>query len=373
MYKYLIIALFSIFVVACGKSGDKRAQLEKLRKQKDQVSEQIKSLEKELAVEGVKDQTEKKFFDVSATEVKTQPFSHYVEIQGKLDGDDNVGVFVQTQGGIVKNIYAKEGDAVKKGQVLAQLDDMFYQQTLQEVQTLLQLQTDLYDKQKTLWDQKIGSEVQYISAKANKEATEKRIATLKSQMELCKIVSPIDGTVEEVGIKIGQMAIGALPSFRVVNFAKIKVTADIAESYSANVKKGDEVLLSFPDLKSEISANIDFTSRFINPINRTFNVQIRFVPSGQEFRANMITVVKIRNYYAPKALVVPINVVQNDSKGAYVYVAETTGTDFTAKKYYVKKGEEYDGNIEIKEGIKEGDKVITSGYQTIEEGQFVKF
>jgi membrane fusion protein, multidrug efflux system len=232
--------------------------------------------------------------------------------------------------------------------------------------------TSLYDKQKSLWDQKIGSEVQYLSAKNNKEALENRIATIKDQIETMKIKSPINGSVEEVTIRVGQAVSPGLTFFRIVNFSKVKVVADVSENYSALIKNGDEVILYFPDIEHEISANIDFTSKYISPINRTFAVQIYFNPDKYEYRANMIAVIKIRNYYSPKALTVPVNIIQNDVKGKYVYSVESIDGKMVAKRKDIKEGEEYSGMVEITDGLKAGDKIITTGYQNLEEGTLIK-
>jgi membrane fusion protein (multidrug efflux system) len=366
----ILILLFSILILSCGK-GDKIAQLNKLKKDHDKLTEQIKSLELELTKEGNKGVTSERIINVLATELKEMPFSHYVEVQGKLDGDENVAVSAQTIG-IVKNVYAKEGDYVKKGQILAQVDDAVAIQTLQEMESQLGFIVSLYDKQKSLWDQKIGSEVQYLSAKNNKEAMENRISTLKNQIETMKLKSPIDGSIEEVTIRVGQAVSPGFTFFRIVNFTRVKVVADVSENYSALIKLGDEVILYFPDIDHSVKANIDFTSKYISPINRTFAIQIRFNPDKYEYRANMIAVIKIRNHYSAKAISVPVNVIQNDMAGKYIFVVENIEGKMVAKKRTIKEGEEYSGMVEIIDGLKAGDKIITTGYQNLEDGTLIK-
>jgi len=369
MYKYLIIAVLSLMMLSCKK--DKKTQLDNLRKQHDQISEQIKLLEKDIQKENPNQKTEKREVNVSVKEVVPAEFSHFLEVQGKLDGDENVGVTAQSIG-VIRSILVKEGDIVRKGQVMAIIDDAVLQQTLKEMQSQLEFVNTLYEKQKSLWEQKIGSEVQYLSAKNNKEAIENRIATLKDQMDMYKIKSPIEGSVEEVGIKIGQAVSPGFAFFRVVNFSKIKVVADVSENYSAHIKKGDLVSLYFPDIDHEVSANIDFTSKYINPVNRTFLAQVRFTPDNFEYRANMITVVRIRNYHSLNALVVPVNIIQSDPNGKYIYVAEKENDKMVARKRIVKTGEESGGLMEIVEGLKPNDKVVTTGFQNLEDGVLLK-
>lgn len=368
MKKITLIAGIILTLIAC--NTDKKAKLEKLKKQQDQISEQIKALEKELNTSGVNTSNEKIKL-VTIGEIKTQPFNHYIEVQGKLDGDENVTV--TSKGiGVVNAIYVKEGDVVKKGQILASLDAQIYYQTLEELKTQLEFATNLYNKQKSLWDQKIGSEVQYLTAKNNKESLENKLKTLKEQINMMKITSPINGTVEEMPIKIGQSMAPGIAAFRVVNFSKVKIMAEVAESFSSKVSKGDSVLISFPDINLEIKDKIDFASKYINPVNRTFTIEIRFSPDKTPIRANMVTVIKIADYSSPNAIIIPVNLVQSDNTGSYVYIAETFSGKMVAKKRIVKQGMTYNGIVEITDGLKAGDKIITTGYQDIEDGQTIK-
>ncbi|MFA6924295.1 MAG: efflux RND transporter periplasmic adaptor subunit [Bacteroidales bacterium] len=319
-----------------------------------------------------KEQTLKKSKEVSISEIKTREFSHYIEVQGKVDGEDNVGVFAKTIG-VVTNIFVNAGDEVKKGQILAQIDDQFVKQSIKEIQTQIDFTTDLYNKQKNLWEQKIGSEVQYLSAKTNKEAMENRKASALEQLDMFKIISPIDGTIEDIPIKVGQSVAPGLPIFRVINFSKIKVVADVAEVFTAKIKKGNDVLIYFPDLNQEMPAQLTFSSKYINPTNRTFAIEIRLQPSEIEYRANMIAIIKIKDYTSANAFALPVNIVQSDAKDKYVFVAENVNGKNIAKKQLVKTGQSYNGIIEITNGLKPGDKVITTGYQDLDDGQEIKY
>lgn len=371
MKKSLLILGLLVFVLACKNNGDKQSQLDKLRKDKESIDTQIKKLEDEIAKESGATKSEK-LANVALTDVKLGDFKHFVEVQGKVDGEDNVAVNAQTMG-IIKKINVKEGDVVSAGQTLAEIDASVLKQSIEEVKLQLNFATTMYNKQKALWDQKIGSEVQYLSAKNNKESLENRIKTLLEQVDMSKIVSPINGSVEEISLKVGQSAAPGFPLFRVVNFSKIKVLADVAEAYSSKIRKGDEVFIRFPDVNKEISSNVSFTSKYISPNNRTFMVEIRLAPGDIEYRANMIAVVKINDYSAKNVITVPINVIQTDVNNAkFLFIGQTAGNKTIAKKVTVKTGQTYNGIVEILDGLKEGDKLISVGYQDVEDGQALK-
>ena len=371
MKKYLIIISIVLLAVACNKS-DKKTQLDKLKVQRDKITEQITALQLEIAKDKG-DTNDLKIPIVGVDEVKIQEFNHFIEVQGKIDGEDNVAVAPRMAGTVTK-VFVKEGDLVKAGQMLAQIDDAVLRQSIDEVQTQLSFTTTLYNKQKTLWDKKIGSEVQYLSAKNNKEAMEKKMKTINEQLEMSRITAPISGSIEEVLVKVGQMAApGVVPAFRLVNFATVKVTADVAEAYSPRVKKGDKVYIRFPDYNNEIESNITFTSKYINPTNRTFIVESRLKPGGKiEFRANMIAVVKINDYKEINAVVLPVSVIQKDASGEFVYIQDTDGKNLVAKKRVVKSGQNYNGLAEVTDGLKPGDKVIVTGFQNLDDGQIIK-
>lgn len=367
--KILNISLFLsflIFLAACSSTSDKKAELNKLKKQHDQIADQIKKLESELKVN---DSTSTKLTDVMVTDVQPSEFNHYIEVQGKVDGQDNIAVAPQMPG-VVTAIYVKEGDAVRRGQILAQLDDNVIQQQIAGVNQQLDFANSLFVKQKSLWDQKIGSEVQYLTAKNNKESLEKNLATLHQQVEMYKIKAPIYGTIEEVGIKLGQMAsAGVTPVFRVVNFSSVKIMADIAEVYAPKVKIGNDVLVFFPDFNQELKSKIVFSSKYINPSNRSFQIEIHLGASKVEYRANMIAVVKINDYQNKKAMVLPVNLVKDSQDGKYVFVAREEAGKTIAHKQKVVLGQTYNGLAEITSGLQAGDKVISTGFNSLLEGQ----
>jgi len=370
MKKLIIILGIIISIVAC-KSGDKKSQLDKLIKERDALTEQINKLQKEY--DEANPDTTTKIELVEISEIKNQEFNHYVEVQGKVDGEDNIYV-APKMSGVITSVFVKEGDAVKKGQLLAQIDDAIIRQSIDELQNQQVFASNLYNKQKSLWEKKIGSEVQYLTAKNNKESLDKKMNTLKEQLEMCKITAPITGTIEEVGVKVGQIATPApnMPAFRMVNFSKVKVIAEVAEAYSSKVRKGDNVIINFPDFNEEIITTISFSSKFINPTNRTFTIESRLNSGKMEFRANMIALVKINDYKKKDAVVIPVNIIQKDASGEFVFIAVDKANLKIAQKVMIKSGQNYNGNVEIIEGLKAGDKIIITGYQNLEDGETIK-
>lgn len=366
MKKIMIMFIAATLLVSCS-SGDKKAKLEKLKKQKSEIELQIKKLEAEL--QGA-DSSKKNSSMVTVSELAPADFKHYIELQGRVDGEENV-IATSKGAGVITAIFVKEGQAVKKGQVLAELDIQVLKQTMAELRTQLDFATNMYNKQKALWDQKIGSEVQYLSAKNQKESLENKIATFSDQIDLMRIKSPINGTIEEIPIKVGQSIAPGMIAFRVVNFSKVKVLVDVSETYASKVRLGDNALVSFPDLNQEMEAKVSFASRFINPTNRSFQVEIRLNPGKMEFRANMIAVVKINDYVAKDAVVVPVNVVQKGMADDYILVAVAKGKEMKAEKRKVTLGQTYGGIAEVKSGLKHGDKILITGFQNVNDGDII--
>jgi len=368
-----IIVIISLFIIAigCKNNDNKLSELQELLKERDEINKKIEKIQSEIKASNL--DSNQKITLVEINQVKKQEFNHFIEVQGKVDGEDNIYV-APKMSGIISAIYVKEGDAVKKGQILAQIDDAITRQSIEELNTQLNFANNLYIKQKNLWDKKIGSEVQYLTAKNNKEALEKKLATLNEQLTMAKIIAPINGTIEEVGVKIGQLATPApnTPAFRMVNFSKIKVTAEVAEAYSPKVRNGDKVFIKLPDFNEEIESTISFASRYINPTNRTFTIESRLNPGKIEFRANMIALLKINDYKNREAIVIPVNLIQKDAKGTYVFVAENKDGKLKSAKRYVKTGMNYNGNTELIDGLKEGDNIITTSIQNLDEGEHIK-
>jgi membrane fusion protein, multidrug efflux system len=364
----LIILMLAVFVASCGKT-DKKAELDKLKKQHDELSAKIKTLENELQLSDTTANV--KLTSVAVTEAKPAAYNHYIEVQGKVDGEDNIAVSAQMSGSVT-NVFVKEGDNVRAGQILAQIDNSVMQQQIASTKQQLDFATSMYDKQKALWDKKIGSEVQYLTAKNTKENLEKALATLNDQLDMTRIKSPINGTVEEVNLRVGQLAAPGQPAVRVVNFSSVKVVADIAEAYAPKIKPGSKVIVYFPDFNTEVESQLRFTSKYINPINRTFQSEVRLGKSNVDYRANMIAVLRIIDYQNPKAFTVPVTLIRESQGGNYIYVAREEGGKIVARRLPVTIGSTYNGLAEITQGLTEGDKVITTGYNSLIEGELIR-
>ena len=364
------IVLFLMF--SC--SGNKQAQLSKLKQQQIEITDKIKNLEGALSTEKKDTLNPEKFKFVGLKAVSSNVFDHFIRVQGKLDGDQNAAVFAEAPG-TVSSKFADVGQKVVKGQVLAQIDDQQYRSQMQGLETQYKFATDLYDKQKRLWDQKIGSEVQYLQSKTNKESLEKQISSLKQQVDKFKIKSPIDGTIEECNIKVGGVVSPdpRLAAYRVLAFKNLKVSAEVSEAYSAKVQVGDKLIVLFPDINKQYSTKVDFVSKYINPTNRTFIIETKLLDGISDLKANMIAIIQINDYHSESAIQVPMNVIQTDLEGSYVYVVRSKAKYNAAFKQPVILGISYNGVAEVLNGLAIGDKVISVGYQELVDGEYVRF
>jgi RND family efflux transporter MFP subunit len=367
MKKLLLLLPVLIFLVTCS-SPDKKTQLEKLKKEHARISEEITILEKELNPAG-----NEPVIMVNIDTIVRGLFEHYIEVQGRIDGNENIGVSPRSPG-VVSKILVKEGDFVRKGQVLAELDADVLKRNLKDLETQLAYVTDLYDKQKSLWDQGIGSEKQFLDAKNGKESLQNKVDAMKEQINMSNITAPIEGTVEDIPIKVGQMAAVGIPAFRVINFSKAKAVADVGEAYSAKIKTGDQVKVFLPDFNEEMVEKVTFASKFINPTNRTFVVEVELPHAANNFRANMIAVIRIKDYSNPSAIAIPQNYIQSSkNEGLFLFIEKEENGKKVARKAYIETGITYNGLTEITNGLKEGDKIITAGYKDLYEGQIIDY
>jgi len=370
MKNFVLFSTFVVLLAACAPT-DKKAALDKLKAEREELNDQIAKLQAEIDPTG---EANEKAASVKVTDAKECVFDHYIEVQGVVDGDQNIAVSPQTAG-IITAVYVKEGSVVKKGQVLAELDAQVLKQSLVEVNTQLALAKTIFDKQSALWEKKIGSEVQYLQAKNTKESLEQRVATINEQIQMAKIISPISGTVESVPLRVGQMASPGMPTsaIRVINMGVAKISAEVAETYATRIKNGADAIVSFPDLGKDIDCKLNFTSRFIDPTNRTFKVESRISSKDVELRANMIAYIRIKDYTNEKAFCLPVNYVQSNQDGKFVFVAKQNGDEWVAERRSVKTGMDYNGVTEVLEGLAAGDKIIITGFQELNPGEKVVF
>jgi len=361
MKKLLYIPVI-LFLAACSnKPKDKKAELADLQKQQAEINSKITALQAQM---GNQDST--KATDVSSIIVKLGQFTNYVQIQGKIDAQDNVTAYPQAPANITE-IYVKVGDHVSKGQCLAQLDNSVLVQNIAQAQAQATLMETLFQRQKNLWDQKIGTEVQFLQAQTNMQAAQRQVSSLRQQSALYRITSPINGTVDQMDLKIGQAAQPGQAGIRVVNADNLKVKADVPESYSGSVNSGDTVKVVVPDANDSLTTRITFAAKVIDPLSRSFGVEIK-LPSRKDLRPNMTAVIKIADYSKHNALAIPVNSIQKSEQGDYVFV----NVNGVAKRKNIKEGATSSGLTEITSGLSPGDELITLGASDIEDGDKVR-
>ncbi len=371
LYSRLSSLAVVLILSACSATtpeNDKQLRLEKLKGEQASLAKEIKTLEDEIAKTNP-EAVAVKSKEIVIAELAPRSFNHYVQTQGSVEAEDNIMLSAQSMG-VVDNIYVREGQQVSKGQTLVQLDNAVIEHSIDAMKSQLDLAGVIYDRQKNLWEQKIGTEVQYLQAKANKENLEKQLSSLQEQSKMARITSPINGTVDEVIAKVGENLAPGMPAMRVINSSNLKLKANVSEAYVTDIKSGNKVLVNIPELKKELTAYVSFVGKNIDPLSRTFAVEIK-LPSLPDLRPNMTGIVKVIFHNEPSTIVVPVNIVQDINKEKIVFVAELDGKQMVARKKVVTVDAVYDNLAQV-QGLKAGDKVITSGYQGLNDGQAVK-
>jgi len=353
---------------AASSSDDKKAQLEKLKTDQANIAKQIKKLEDEIAKENPGERVIKAK-EVMTKTITPRPFNHYVQTQGTIESEENVQVSAKSPG-IVTQVFVREGEQVSKGQTLAQIDNSLITRGIDELKASLELANTVYNRQKNLWDQKIGTEVQFLQAKNNKESLERRLASLNEQNDMTRIKSPINGVVDEVQVKAGQNIAPGMPAVRVVNNADLRLNANVSEAYVSKIKKGDKVIVTLPDLNKDIEAKVTFVGRNINQLSRTFAMEAD-LPSSPDLRPNMTAIIKVVYESYPSAITVPVNVVQDINGEKVIYVAETKGNQTIARKRVVEVQGVFDDLAQVK-GVQGGEEIISTGFQGLTDGQNIK-
>ena len=309
------------------------------------------------------DSTKKKVTAVSVMEVQPQDFIGYVEVQSQIASDENVNATAQAPG-VIKSINVHVGQRVGKGQVLASLDVAAMEQQIKGQEVQLNLYKQLYDKQQALWAQQIGTEVQLMQAKAQYEGALKQKDGLIAQRNMYRIVSPISGTVDQLNIKLGDVAAPGVNGIRVVDLDKMKAEANLGENYLGKVHSGDKVTLVLPDINDSIQTKLAYVAQAVDPSSRAFLVQVK-LGNNKKLHPNMSCKMKIENYENKKALVIPVQVIQKTSNGDMVYVADGK----VAKATLITMGRNSNGMVEVLSGLNAGDKVVVQGFAELDNGQ----
>lgn len=371
--KKIIPLLILSFILSCGDAPKKSATLTALTSEKSDLMQQIDSLNNVLkSVEEriSKLDTTKRLNVVTAIKAEEKLFRHYIKVQGTVEADQSVELYPERSGTITR-IFVKEGQKVTKGQTLLQIDDSIIERSLMELQTQLDLAATTFERQERLWNQNIGSELQFLQAKAQKEGLENSINSLKEQGKKLKVLAPFSGVIDEVFAKTGGLAAPQIPTFRLVNLNTVHIESEVTESYLKSIKKGTAVDLFFPSIGKNIQAKIDQVGNFINPNNRSFKIRINIENPNNELKANLLADVKI-NDFKETGIVIPTKLIQRDRVGkTFVYTLIKDGEGFKVQKTYIQDKMTYDNESFIVDGLTPYTLIVDKGSRLVKANENV--
>jgi membrane fusion protein, multidrug efflux system len=378
----ITILIFASILFSCKKTTETKsntvleAKIKELTELKTKQAELIKKIT-DVEAELVKLDSTRAIKPklVSTMQISTEGFEHFINLQGNVKSENISYVAPRNgMGGYVKNVYIRQGQSVKKGQLLLKLDDKVLRQGIESIRTQLAFAQNVYNKTKSLWDQNIGTEVQLLGAKNNVDALESQIAVQEEQLKTFNVYADQNGIADVVNIKQGELFTGATvagPQIQIVNNTEMKVSVDVPENYASKVKQGAKVVVEVPSMDKKFTTTINRISQSINAGSRGFTAECN-IPSGLGLKPNMGASIKILNHANTKAIVIPVNIIQSDEKSKYVYVLkEASNGKKIAHKVNVTIGEIYGDEIEVLSGIVSGDKLVTQGYQNLYEGQII--
>ena len=374
MKKALLITFIFTALFSCKKEDKKKTDLAGLTEQKTELVAKIDSLTKELkSVEQqiLKLDTNANILTITTLPIENKTFKHFIEVQGVVKSDKNIEITPEL-GGTVSAIYVKNGQKVTAGQVLVQLDDAAIQSSIAEVSTQLSLAKTTFERQERLWDQKIGSEMQYLQAKTQKESLENNLKTLKTQARKMKIIAPFSGVVDEIFPKKGELTSPQTPIVRLLNLNDVYVETEITESYLPIIKKGTETIVNFPTLHKSVDASISQVSNFINPNNRSFKTRINIQNPTNEIKPNLLADLKILDFVTD-GVVIPSTLIQQDQNGNdFVFTIKNNDNQYHVVKKIIDVVNEYDHTAYVSSGLTLNDTLIDSGARLVKEGDIVK-
>ncbi|MDB5252398.1 MAG: hypothetical protein JWP27_1567 [Flaviaesturariibacter sp.] len=357
-----------------GDLNDKKAKLEKLRKEQQDITAEMTKLQKEIALldTSVKSTGNPKL--VTLAPVQDQNFVHYVDLQGRIDAT-NISYVAPPNGagGIVTALYVRQGDNVRKGQVLAQLDASLIRQQIEPLRVQLAAAEDVYRRQKNVWDQGIGTYQQVLSAKTAVDNLRKQIGIVQKQASLMTVTAPASGVADQVNVRVGEAFMGAGPTgpqIRIVNTGTLKIIADVPENYLGRIGAGSNLRITLPNINKVFTAKVNVAGKIIDPSKRTFYIEAP-IPADPAFKPNQIAVVQVQDYSKSAAVTIPVNTLQNDEKGKFVMVGVMENGKLIARKRAVVIGELYQGQLEVRSGLQAGDRLITEGFQNLYDGQLI--
>lgn len=365
---FLFIALVLLF--SCQPAQDRESikrQISEYKLQIEDLSEKVEDLQRQL--DSIPSAGEDGYkVPVEVQQVDQGEFRHYIEVGGIVEAISEAFISPEVSGQI-QDILVNEGDNVTKGQLLARINSEIIGSQIKEAENSLEYARVVYEKQKRLWDQKIGSEIQYLDARNRVESLEKGLEILKSQLSMTRITSPVNGIVDEIYQKEGELAIPGAQMMQVVNLDQVYINADVSESYLSSIREGEIVEVVFPaypEMKFEVP--IHRKGNTINPNNRTFVVQLKMSNPDKLLKPNILSRIYINDFSSDTAMVVPASLVKQDLKGNYVYIVDENGGHPLAKKAYVQTGMSYNNKTMVTKGIEPGQKVIVTGYNQVSDG-----
>ncbi len=375
MKKYFILIVSLLLLAGC--SHENRNEIEKqiiaYQKQVAAINKKIVALQEKLDNINKKKGIETgRKVTVSVMQLKPVMFNHFFDASGELESVHEAFISPEINGQVDK-VLVKEGDHVKKGQLLAQLNADVMRDNIRELKTSLELASYTYRKQKSLWEKNIGSELQYLEAKTKYESLQNKLTTLETQYQKSFITAPIDGYVDAIDVKVGEMALPGQRLFHVVNLRKMYVNAQISEAYLPIIHEGDPVEVRFPAFPEIVlHKKVYRIGKVINKQSRTFKLQLKINNPDKLLKPNLLAVIRIKDYTNPKALVVPSFILRQDIQGYYLYVAEHVDGQEVARKKYVKIGKSFQHQTEVVSGLKSGDTLITNGYNNVANGSVLR-
>ncbi len=354
-----------------GSAGAIREQISEYRNQINELTVKANNLERQLIEMGEEDAIRNRI-PVSVHEIAFDIFENRFRVSGTVEAI-NTAIISPEASGQLTEIFVQKGDPVFKGQVLARLSTQVMKRNIDEIKTSLELAETIYERQKRLWSQEIGSEIQYIEAKNNAESLRKRLQTLESQKDMSEMRSPIDGFVDETFVKRGELVMPGTPVMEVVNLDDLYINAEVSEAYLSYVTKGEAVRLRFPawpDYEEEVP--VYRVGHVINPENRTFRMQLRIKNPEHRFKPNMMADISIKSHYIENTIAIPTILINYDTQGHFVFtVAERNGLP-VANKSYLERGPDAEGKTQISAGLSKGDLLIKRGHNRLSEGDVLR-
>lgn len=382
MKKFTFGLLSALILISCGGDSSsvesvlESGNLNAIKAKKQELNQQQLQLAKEieLLTAAIEERdTASRYALVTTIELKDTLFQHFTEVQGDVATDENIIIYPETAG-VLREVRVQEGQNVRKGQILAIIDDGGLSSELARLETQLALAKTTFERQARLWEQKIGSEIQYLQAKSNYEALQNSVQQMKSQIERSIVRAPFSGVIDQRMAEQGQVVSpGQVELFRIVNLNEMYVEADVPENYLGSISEGTEVKVQIASIGKEFEGKIDRVSNTINASNRSFKIQVSIPNEGGLIKPNQIATLKLNDYTSEDAIIIPENAVQQNAEGeSIVYVLEQDGqAQGIARKVVVETGLVHDEKIEIKSGLQPGQQLIVRGSRGLRDGQEV--